>query len=194
MAVVAIVVDEMFEEQELAVPRDRLREAGHEVILVGVTAGKQLQGVHRKARAVTERGIEDARPNDFDALVIPGGYSPDHLRTDARMVSFTHDMFHAGKPVAAVCHAGSLLVEADLCQGRTLTSWRSIKTDLENAGAQWIDRGVVEDGNLITARSPKDLRAFVDAILDQLEHGVADRFPEAARREEGADPESAPTH
>jgi protease I len=190
MAVVAIVVDEMFEEQELAVPRDRLREAGHDVILVGVKAGKPLEGVHRKARTVTELGIDDAPPNDFDALVIPGGYSPDHLRTDARVVRFTRDMFHAGKPVAAVCHAGSLLIEADLCQGRTLTSWRSIKTDLENAGAQWIDREVVEDGNLITSRSPKDLRAFVDAILDQLEHGTADRFIAESR---GDDTESSPT-
>jgi protease I len=187
MAVVAIVVDEMFEEQELAVPRDRLREAGHEVVLIGLEEGKRLDGVHRKATAVTERSIEDAQPNDFDALVIPGGYSPDHLRTDERVVGFTRDMFHAGKPVAAVCHAGSLLVEADVCQGRTVTSWRSIKTDLENAGAQWIDREVVEDGNLITSRSPKDLRAFVGAILDQLEHGTADRYPEGRG-------EPAPTH
>ena len=177
MAIVAMIVDEMFEEQELGVPRERLSAAGHEVVLLGVEKGKKLEGVHRKAEVVTERGLDDARAEDFDALVIPGGYSPDHLRTNAKAVAFTRAIFDAGKPVAAVCHAGSLLIEADICEGRTLTSWGSIRTDLLNAGAHWVDREVVEDGNVITSRSPKDLRAFCDAILDQLEHGSADRFP-----------------
>ncbi len=177
MALVAIIVDEMFEESELAVPHERLLAAGHRAILIGVQEGKPLQGVHHQKRIVTERSIDEVLADDFDALVIPGGYSPDHLRMHIRMVGFTRDMFNAGKPVAAICHAGSMLIEADIAEGRTLTSWPSIKTDLLNAGARWVDREVVEDGNLITSRKPDDLRAFVDAILDQLEHGPADRYP-----------------
>jgi protease I len=177
MALVAIIVDELFEESEFSVPHQRLREAGHQPIVIGVQAGKPLEGKNHKTRVVTERAVGEIMAEDFDALVIPGGYSPDHLRTNLGMVKLTRDMFNAGKPVAAICHAGSLLVEADVCEGRTLTSYPSIKTDLLNAGARWIDREVVEDGNLITSRNPNDLRAFVDAILDQLEHGPADRYP-----------------
>jgi protease I len=177
MALVAFIVDEMFEESELRVPYERLREAGHQTVLIGVQEGKPLDGVHHRHRVVAERAIDDVIAEDFDALVIPGGYSPDHLRTYVRMVGFTRDMFNAGKPVAAVCHAGSLLIEADVVDGRTVTSWPSIQTDLLNAGARWIDREVVEDGNLITSRKPDDLDAFVAAILHQLEHGSPDRYP-----------------
>jgi protease I len=177
MALVAFIVDEMYEESELGQPYERVREAGHTPVLVGVKAGKSLEGEHHKSRVVTERAIDDVSAADFDALVIPGGYSPDHLRTNLRALRLTRHMFNAGKPVAAICHAGSLLIEADVCDGRTVTSWPSIKTDLLNAGARWIDREVVEDGNLITSRSPKDLRGFCKAILDQLAHGPAGRYP-----------------
>ena len=137
-----------------------------------------------------ERSIADVDADDFDALVIPGGYSPDRLRQDPRMVAFTREMFDAGKPVAAICHAGSMLIEADVVEDRMLTSWPSIRTDLLNAGAHWIDREVVQDGNLITSRQPDDLPAFVAAILDQLEHGAAERLhaPPAAST---AEPEPA---
>jgi protease I len=107
--------------------------------------------------------------------VIPGGYSPDHLRTDPAAVRFTRAMALANKPVAAVCHAPSLLIEADVAYGRQLTSWPSIRTDLINAGARWVDRSVVVDGNLITSRKPDDLAAFSDAILRALSDGVPER-------------------
>ena len=169
MGRVAMIVDEMFEDSEMRVPYDRLRAAGHEVVIVGREGKKRLSGKRGKETITTDQAIDDVSASEFDALVIPGGYSPDHLRTDRKMVALTRDLFQAGKPVAAVCHAGSMLIEADIADGHTVTSWPSIKTDLINAGARWVDREVVEDGNLITSRKPADLPAFSDAILRQLD-------------------------
>ena len=168
MARVAIIVDEMFEDSELRVPYDRLRRAGHEVVVVGREAMKHLEGKHRHERVTTAQSIREVTHRDFDALVIPGGDSPDHLRLEPLMVDFTRQMFDSGKPVAAICHAGSLLIEADVVEDRTLTSWPSIKTDLVNAGAHWIDQDVVEDGNLITSRKPDDVPVFSEAIIKAL--------------------------
>jgi protease I len=179
MAKVAFIVDQMFEDSELRVPYDRVRAAGHEAVVIGQQAGKELVGKRGQEKVTAERAIADVSPAEFDALVIPGGYSPDHLRTSIKMVNFTRELFNAGKPVAAICHAGWLLVEAEIADGRTLTSWPSIKTDLINAGARWIDREVVEDENLITSRKPEDLDAFCSALLRQIEQGAAEP---AARR------------
>ncbi len=175
MARVAIIVDDMFEDEELQVPRDRLREAGHDVVVVGLTAGKHLKGKRGKVTVTTERGIADVSADDFDALVIPGGYSPDRLRTSQGMVGLTRTMVVSGKPTAVVCHGPWMLAEANVAEGRTLTSWPSIKTDLLNAGAVWVDREVVEDGNLITSRKPQDLAAFTAALLRQLEGRIPER-------------------
>jgi len=175
MARVAFIVDEMFEDSEFRVPYDRLRKAGHEAVIIGREAGKQLQGKKGKETIKTERSISEVSAGEFDALVIPGGYSPDKLRMDPKIVAFTRDIFNAGKPLAAICHAGWMLAEADVAKGRTVTSWPSIKTDLINAGARWVDRELVEDGNLITSRKPDDLPAFTEAILRQLEGRVPDR-------------------
>ncbi len=170
---VAFIVDEQFEDAEFRVPYDRLLDAGYEVVIVGREAGKLLKGKKGRETITTERSIRDVSAGDFDALVIPGGYSPDHLRQDPDMVAFTRDIFTAGKPLAAICHAGWMLAEADLLDGRTVTSWPSIKTDLVNAGAHWVDREVVEDGNLITSRKPADLQAFSETILRQLKGRAA---------------------
>lgn len=185
MARVAFIVDEMFEDSEFRVPYDRLRKEGHEVVIVGRAAGDEIHGKKGKETIKPERSISEVSPDDFDALVIPGGYSPDKLRMDARMVALTRDIYNAGKPLAAVCHAPWMLVEADIARGRTMTSWPSIKTDLVNAGARWVDRELVEDGNLITSRKPDDLPAFADAIVRQLqgrtaERGKASKTPETA--------------
>jgi protease I len=166
---VAVIVDEMFEDAEFRVPYDRLRKEGYEVVIIGHDAGARLTGKKGRESIITEKSIREVSPEDFDALVIPGGYSPDHLRLDPAMVRFTKEFVNAGKPVAAVCHAGWMLAEADVLDGRTVTSWPSIKTDLINAGATWVDREVVEDGNLITSRKPADLPAFTEAILRHLE-------------------------
>ncbi len=189
MARIAMIADDMFEDVELRQPYDRLREAGHEVVLVGLEAGKQITGKKGKERVTIERAAKDVRADEFDALVIPGGYSPDKLRMSLPMVAFTRAFFDQGKLVAAVCHAPWMLIEADVTEGRTLTSWPSIRTDLLNAGARWVDREVVEDGNLITSRNPGDLPAFSETILRRL----ADRESagRSAREAAGASPPDA---
>ena len=169
MAKVAFIVDEMFEDSEFKVPYDRVREAGHEAVIIGLEAGKKLEGKKGDETITTDKAIGDVSADDFDALVIPGGYSPDKIRTNADMVGITKTLVKADKPVAAICHAGWMLAEADVLRDRTVTSWPSIKTDLINAGAEWVDQEVVEDGNLITSRKPDDLEAFTKTLLSQLE-------------------------
>jgi protease I len=177
MSKIAVLVDEMFEDSEFRVPVDRLREAGHDVEIVGLEAGKELTGKAGKERVRIEKAARDVSEADYDALVIPGGYSPDHLRVSIDAVRLTRAIAMANKPVAAVCHAPWMLIEADLVDDLQVTSWPSVKTDLINAGARWIDREVVVDGNIITSRKPADLPAFCDAILRELATGVAERSP-----------------
>jgi len=186
MSKIAILVDRMFEDSELRVPLDRLREAGHDVEILGLQAGAEVVGKQGRERVKIDKSARDATPKDYDALVIPGGYSPDHLRVDLGAVRFTRAMALANKPVAAVCHAPWMLIEADLVDDRMVTSWPSLRTDLLNAGARWVDRAVVIDGNIITSRKPDDLPAFSDAILHQLAEGVPERATPAHA------PESAP--
>jgi protease I len=169
VAKVAFIMDEMFEDSEFKVPYDRVKEAGHDAVIIGLKKGKKLAGKKGKENASTEAAISDAKAADFDALVIPGGYSPDKIRIDQNMVEFTREMAAAEKPIAAICHAGWMLAEANLIKGKTVTSWPSIKTDLINAGASWVDQEVVEDGNIITSRKPDDLEAFTKALLAQME-------------------------
>jgi protease I len=168
MAKVAFIVDEMFEDSEFRLPYDRVKEQGHQPTIVGLEKSKKLEGKKGDETITIEVGIDEVQPDSFDALVIPGGYSPDKIRTNEKMVAFTRAMVEAGKPVAAVCHAGWMLAEADVLKGKTVTSWPSIKTDLVNAGAEWVDQEVVEDGNLITSRNPGDLEAFSKTLLSQL--------------------------
>jgi protease I len=169
MAKVAFIVDELFEDSELKFPYDRVKEAGHEPVIVGLKRGKTIEGKKGKETITTDAAITEVDAADFDALVIPGGYSPDKIRGNSGMVQFTRDIAAAGKPVAAICHAGWMLAEADLVDGKTVTSFSSIKTDLKNAGANWVDQEVVEDGNIITSRTPDDLEAFTKTLLSQIE-------------------------
>lgn len=169
---VAFILDEMFEDSEFKVPYERVKEAGHEPVIVGLEAGKTVDGKKGEETITIEKSIDEVSASDFDALVIPGGYSPDKIRTNAKMVELTRDIAGDEKPVAAICHAGWMLAEADVIRGKTVTSWPSIKTDLINAGAEWVDQEVVEDGNIITSRKPDDLEAFSKALLVQLEQRV----------------------
>ena len=169
MAKVAFIADELFEDSELQVPYERVKEAGHQPVIVGLEANKKIKGKKGDVTVTTDVAASDVDPAEFAALVIPGGYSPDKIRTDEAMVGLTRSIYEAGKPVAAICHAGWMLAEADIARGKTVTSWPSIKTDLVNAGADWVDQEVVEDGNLITSRQPEDLEAFSKALLAQLE-------------------------
>lgn len=167
---VAVVVDEEYEDSELTIPCNCLREAGFQPIIVGKNAGKALAGKRGKSRIEVDMDAGRASPDDYVALVIPGGHSPDHLRTEPAVVDFVRDFCASGKLVAAVCHGPQLLIEADAVSGKTLTSWPSVKKDLENAGATWVDREVVQDGNLVTSRKPEDLGAFCAALLKELDH------------------------
>ena len=180
MARVAFIVANDFEDSEFREPYERLRRAGHEVTVIGSEAGTPLQGKKGKEKIVPDTSIDRVSTSDFDALVIPGGYSPDRLRMDRRMVDFTRGFFDEGKTVAAVCHAPWMLVEADIVRNRTVTSWPSIRTDLVNAGAKWVDQEVAEDGPLITSRKPADLPAFSAAILHRLD-AASSRRPERTR-------------
>jgi protease I len=168
MAKVAILLDIDFEDSEFRRPYDAVTEAGHEVLVIGREKGARVDGKKGTESYTIEAGPDAANAADFDAVVIPGGYAPDKLRTDATLVGFVRELAEAGKPVAAICHAGWVLAEADVVRGRRVTSVRNIRTDLVNAGADWVDDEVVEDGPLITSRTPADLPAFNDAILKRL--------------------------
>lgn len=168
MAKVLMIAADDFEDSELQVPLERLRGSGHEVVLAGVEAGQELTGKRGDVTVTTEASVGDVDPDEFDALVIPGGYSPDKLRLSTEAVHLTHRMDAAGKTIAAICHAGSLLIDAAAVKDRTLTSWPSIRVDLKHAGARWEDRPVVVDGNLITSRNPGDLDDFVAAIEERI--------------------------
>jgi protease I len=167
MARIAFLVGEEFEDEEVRVPKDRLRAAGHDVVMIGLQRGPVV-GKRGKERVDIEATPQELRPEDFAALVIPGGHSPDHLRTDIHVVRFVREFGLLGRPLAAVCHGPSLLIEAELVDGARVTSWPSIHTDLVNAGAHWEDAAVVEDRNLITSRNPGDLGVFSDRILDRI--------------------------
>jgi protease I len=173
MSKVAFIVDEMFEDSEFRVPYDRVKELGHDAVIVGLESGKKLEGKKGNEQITTDTAIDDVSASEFDALVIPGGYSPDKIRTNDKMVELTRSIYESGKPVAAICHAGWMLAEAGVAQGKTVTSWPSIRTDLVNAGANWVDQEVVEDGNLITSRKPDDLEAFTKTLLAQLEQSAS---------------------
>jgi protease I len=168
MAKVAIVLADDFEDSEFETPHTTLLEHGHEVTVVGSREAEEVTGKQGRVTYTIDCAVDQVDPADFDALVIPGGYSPDKLRTDDTVVRFVRGCADQGMPIAAICHAPSLLIEADLVKGRTLTSWPSIRADLANAGAAWMDQEVVVDGNLITSRNPDDLPAFTKALLERL--------------------------
>ena len=172
MAKIGFILDEMFEDSEFQLPYERVKEAGHEPVVIGLEANKKLEGKKGEVTTTTEVAAGDVGAAELAGLVIPGGYSPDKIRTDEAMVGLTKSVYDAGKPVAAICHAGWMLAEADVVRGKTVTSWPSIKTDLVNAGARWVDQEVVEDGNLITSRKPDDLEAFSKALLAQIEQQI----------------------
>jgi protease I len=165
---VAMLVEDGFEDRELTGPRDALREAGVTVVLVGPTAGTEFTGKRGQAVVTSELAAGSARMKDFDALVIPGGHAPDKMRMRHAMVDLARDAMESGKPVAAICHGPQLLISANALRGRTLTCWPSIAIDVKNAGGLYVDKPVVEDGNLITSRKPDDVPVFSEAIIRAL--------------------------
>ena len=167
---VAILVADGFEQAELAEPRKALDEAGAETLIVSPMKG-QVQGWKHFDKAdkfAVDMPLEKADAEFFDALLLPGGVAnPDQLRVLPKAAAFVRAFFDAGKPVAAICHGPWTLVEADVLSGRTITSWPSIKTDLKNAGARWVDREVVVDDGLVSSRKPDDIPAFNRKMIEE---------------------------
>lgn len=168
---VAFLATDGVEEVEYTEPRKAVEDAGGTAELLSIKDG-EIQAVNHMDKGGTyrvEKQVADANPADYDALVLPGGVAnPDFLRTDTAAVRFVRDFFATGKPVAAICHGPWTLVEAGVLNGRTLTSWPSLHTDITNAGAKWVDEEVHVDGQLITSRKPDDIPAFSRALLEKL--------------------------
>jgi protease I len=175
-AKVLIVATDGFEESELFGPREILLGRGAEVTLASPDL-KPIQATVHDDPGKTIRPdltVEDARAEDYDALILPGGVrNPDHLRTSKAAIALIKAFAESGKPVAAICHGPWLLVEADLLRGKTATSWKSIRTDLKNAGANVVDEPAVTDGNIVTSRKPDDVPAFTEAVIRLIEKAPA---------------------
>jgi protease I len=172
---VAILVTDGFEQVEMTEPRKALEDAGARTDLVSPARGKVKGWQHTKwgDEFPVDVPLDAARPDDYDALVLPGGVmNPDKLRMNDAAVHFVRAFFEEGKPVAAICHGPWTLIEADVVRGRTMTSWPSLQTDLKNAGANWVDREVVTDNGLVTSRKPDDLPAFNRKMIEEFGEGV----------------------
>lgn len=167
MAKIAVVLGNMYHDKEFEVPAKAFQEAGHQVTLVGAEAGSTVDGLYGGKQTI-ELAVDDAKAENFDALFIPGGFSPDILRSDQRFVAFARKFAYQEKPIFAICHGPQLLINAEVLRGRRVTGYTSIQIDLKNAGAQVFDEEVVVDGTLVTSRKPDDLDAFTRASLDVL--------------------------
>lgn len=168
MSKVACVMTSMFEDSEYTSPFKAFTDKGHEVVVIGPEAGKEEEGKNGEAKVKVDVGIKDANPADYDALFIPGGFSPDILRGDDRFVEFSKHYVLNDKPIFAICHGPQLLITADVLKGRKVTGFKSILVDLQHAGANVFDEEVVVCGNLVTSRTPDDLEAFNRESLNQL--------------------------
>lgn len=174
MSRVLILATDGFEQSELTGPRDALNQAGIETVIASPKPGsiKGWQHTDWGDSVAVDQTLDTVEADGFDALILPGGQmNPDKLRMEPKAIALVQSFASAGKPVAAICHGPWLLAEADILEGRSVTSWPSIRTDLRNAGAQVLDQQVVVDGNLITSRMPDDIPAFSQAVIDALKGG-----------------------
>lgn len=172
---VAILSTDGFEQDELLQPRKALEDAGAKTEIISLTAGS-IRGWKKKDwgdPVSVDKTVADSKATDYDALLLPGGVmNPDRLRMNAMAVSFVRAFVEAGKPIAAICHGPWTLIEAGGVKDRTLTSWPSLKTDLQNAGATWVDQEVVIDHGLVTSRKPDDIPAFNKAMIEEFSEGI----------------------
>ena len=171
---VAILAADGFEQVELTKPRQALDEAGATTTVISFESGN-IQGMNHSDKGDTvpvDQTLDRAKPEEFDALMIPGGLmNPDALRSSEKALEFVRHFFHKGKPVAAICHAPWVLIDAGVIRGRTVTSWPAIKTDVRNAGANWVDKEVVVDNGLVTSRKPEDIPAFNKKMIEEFCEG-----------------------
>ena len=170
---IAILATDGFEQVELTDPRKALNNVGATTVVIAPKNG-EIKGWSKKdwgQPVKVDQLLADANPHEYDALLLPGGVmNPDHLRMDPAAVNFVRQFVSTGKPIAAICHGPWTLVEADALRGRTVTSWPSLKTDIKNAGANWVDQAVVTDGQFIFSRKPDDIPAFNKALIEALIH------------------------
>lgn len=169
---VAILVAEGFEQSEMVEPRKALEQAGAETEIVSPAQGEVQGWQHfdKADRFHVDVAVEEAKPEDYDALLLPGGVAnPDQLRTNRHAVQFVKRFVESGKPVGVICHGPWTLIEAGVVKGRTMTSWPSLKTDLTNAGAKWVDQEVVTDRGLVSSRKPDDIPAFSRKLIEQIQ-------------------------
>jgi len=172
---VAILTENGFEEVELTSPKKALEDAGATVHIVSPQKGKvkAWNHDHWSIELSVDKNVSDVKAEDYDALMLPGGVlNPDKLRRNKEAVEFAKDFLETGKPVAAICHGPQLLIETDLLEGRDMTSYPSVQTDLKNAGANWHDREVIVDNGLVTSRSPEDLKAFNEKMIEEIAEGI----------------------
>lgn len=165
---IAILVEDGFEDSEFIEPHRAMRDANAKVVIVGSGSSHSYKGKRGKATVTVDATADKVKADDFDAIIIPGGYAPDKMRLHQPMIDLVRKAHDLGKVVAAICHGPQLLISADILKGRRVTSWPSIAIDLKNAGADWVDNAVVQDGNLITSRKPADLPRFNKAIIEAL--------------------------
>ena len=171
---VAILAADMFERVELEKPRDALKDAGAEIEIVSIHDGtiKGFDHFDPANEVEVDRTVEEVSVDDYDALMIPGGVgNPDQLRGDENAVRFVRDFVESKKPVAAICHAPWILVEAGVVRDRKLTSWPTLQTDIRNAGGNWVDEEVVVDEGIVTSRKPDDIPAFNDKMIEEFCEG-----------------------
>jgi protease I len=183
---VAVLATDGYETSELTEPTRALQEAGASTTLISNHEGT-IKGKTDADLAEVDLTLDAANPDDYDALLLPGGVkNPDTLRQDESAVRFVRTIHDAGKPIAAICHAPWMLVEADVLRGRRVTSYPSLKTDIRNAGAEWLDEEVVVDQGIVTSRSPKDIPAFNDMMLEEFAEGIhASRVATSSSRTSG---------
>ena len=164
---VAIIIDQLFQDSEVTDPKEKLQNAGFSVDIIGPNTQEDFIG-KKGTKIKADKSIEDVKAADYVGLVIPGGWAPDKMRMNEKMVKFVEEINSKNKPIACICHGGSMLVEADVIKGKKLTSYLSIRTDLINAGGRWADKEVVVDENLVTSRTPADLPIFCAEFLKLL--------------------------
>jgi protease I len=168
MAKIGVLIGNLFEDVEYTKPAEAFKNAGNELVHVGIKAGETVKGKKEGTPVKIDEAAKDASVAEFDAIFIPGGYSPDQLRVDDNVVDFTRKFVESGKPVFVICHGPQLLITAQVLKGCKITGYKSIIQDIKDAGAEFVDQQVVEDQNIISSRNPNDIPVFIDACLKRL--------------------------
>lgn len=167
---IAVLLTDLFEDSEYTSPAEELKKAGHELVTIEKEAGNVVKGKQGDAEVTIDKGIDDTKPEEYDALLIPGGFSPDKLRADERFLEFVRHFDQEKKPIFTICHGPQLMINAKIVEGKKMTSVKQVGIDLINAGAKWEDSElVIDESGLITSRTPDDLPVFNKAIVEALE-------------------------